>query len=103
MQLCGIHHALSLCHAIGTCLENYYNTKQVIDARNISVYISVCVCIYRCIHTDVISIYTYCGVLLLQHNPPKSKILFPDDVLLAFISFILLMIDTFFYDVLFGT
>lgn len=49
-----------------------------------------------------LSIYVYCGVLLLQHNPLKSKILLPYDLLLAFISFILLMIDSIFYDLLFG-
>lgn len=64
---------------------------------------SVCICgyIYRCIHIHVVSIYTYCAILLLENNPLKSKILFPDNLLLASISFILLMIYTFFWDVLF--
>jgi len=49
MQLFGIHCALSLYHAIGPCLQNYYSTKQIIDAHNISVYM----CLYVYISINV--------------------------------------------------
>lgn len=37
MQLFGIHHVLSLYRAIGTCLQNYHNTKRKIAVHHISV------------------------------------------------------------------
>lgn len=50
MHLFGIHYALSLYHIIGTCLQNYYNTKQIIDAHAISVwtylYVSTSINVY---------------------------------------------------------